>query len=260
MKSPFPGMDPYLEAHWRDVHADFVAISRRRLNERLPGDLVARMEERVVIDEMDPTQQRVIYPDVRVYEDPGESVSASAGGGMAVAEPIIIEVEEEEHTEAYITVVDKSGQLVTVIEFLSPANKRAGADRDAYRRKRGELWQAQVNVVEVDLVRQGAWRAMLRPHIAPARAESAFRVITWRAQPHRIELVPISLRGRLPAVPIPLRPTDPAIPLDLQEVFEEVYRGGRYDHTDYSAACEPPLAEEDGAWAEQLLRDAGRRS
>jgi hypothetical protein len=28
MPNPFPGMDPYLEAHWSDVHARLVIIVR----------------------------------------------------------------------------------------------------------------------------------------------------------------------------------------------------------------------------------------
>jgi hypothetical protein len=29
MPSPFPGMDPYLEVHWRDIHASLIIYSRR---------------------------------------------------------------------------------------------------------------------------------------------------------------------------------------------------------------------------------------
>ena len=29
MASPFPGMDPYLERHWRDVHLSLIAEARR---------------------------------------------------------------------------------------------------------------------------------------------------------------------------------------------------------------------------------------
>ena len=31
MPSPFPGMDPYLEAHWRDVHASLIIYARDAL-------------------------------------------------------------------------------------------------------------------------------------------------------------------------------------------------------------------------------------
>ena len=39
MKSPFPGMDPYLERHWRDVHAELISLARTALNKELPQRL-----------------------------------------------------------------------------------------------------------------------------------------------------------------------------------------------------------------------------
>lgn len=50
MKSPFPGMDPYLERHWRDVHASLAVYARDWLQERLPSGLRARIEERVFVE------------------------------------------------------------------------------------------------------------------------------------------------------------------------------------------------------------------
>src|SRR5947209_12316382 len=50
MKSPFPGMDPYLEQFWPDIHASLIIYSRDQLEEQLPGSLIARVEERVVVE------------------------------------------------------------------------------------------------------------------------------------------------------------------------------------------------------------------
>ena len=36
MKSPFPGMDPYLEQHWGDFHNNLISFAQGMLNERLP--------------------------------------------------------------------------------------------------------------------------------------------------------------------------------------------------------------------------------
>ena len=36
MKSPFPGMDPYLEEFWPDVHASLIIYARDQLEEQLP--------------------------------------------------------------------------------------------------------------------------------------------------------------------------------------------------------------------------------
>ena len=33
MKSPFPGMDPYLEQFWPDIHASLIIYSRDQIEE-----------------------------------------------------------------------------------------------------------------------------------------------------------------------------------------------------------------------------------
>ena len=42
MRSPFPGMDPYLEDRWRDVHSSLVLYARNQLQPQvmplLPGE------------------------------------------------------------------------------------------------------------------------------------------------------------------------------------------------------------------------------
>jgi Protein of unknown function (DUF4058) len=79
MKSPFPGMDPYLERHWGDVHQSAITYIRDWLQPRLPGDLRARAQERVFIDVPDPLRGEY-YPDVRVVERPGRSQVAGSTG------------------------------------------------------------------------------------------------------------------------------------------------------------------------------------
>ena len=47
MRSPFPGMDPYLEKSWRDVYASLIVYMRDSLQPQMPVGLRARVEERV---------------------------------------------------------------------------------------------------------------------------------------------------------------------------------------------------------------------
>ena len=56
MPSPFPGMDPFLEAHWGDIHAALSIYARDQLQQRLPNDLVASVEEYVVLACEDPIE------------------------------------------------------------------------------------------------------------------------------------------------------------------------------------------------------------
>src|SRR5438094_263785 len=83
--SPFPGMDPYLEAHWGDVHHRFVIYASDQIQPQLPADLRARVEERVSIESPSDGNWNVI-PDVRVVERPtAKSRRRDDGGGVAVA-------------------------------------------------------------------------------------------------------------------------------------------------------------------------------
>ena len=263
MKSPFPGMDPYLERYWGDVHGELVALARTALNQSIPAGLIARMEERIVIDSIDYLKPRVIYPDIRVREDPNfyGSGSTAVASAPAVAEPIVLEYDVEEHTETFIEISDaESGTLVTVVEVLSRANKLPGKGRNDYRRKRKELSRAGVNLVEIDLIRRGSWRQLLEPLAAPPRVRTAYRVIVRRGvqtrTSGRAELYPIPLRGRLPVIPVPLRPDDTDVTLDLQSLMEQVYINGRYEYTRYDRPASPPLSKSDGAWAAELIGEA----
>src|SRR5260221_11765603 len=107
MASPFPGMDPYLESHWRDVHASFIIYIRDQLQDLLPRGLFARVEERVFVD-MPDGEGRSMYPDLRVVER-----SNGRGGGavlgessVAVAEPVVIDVGADPMPETYTELVE----------------------------------------------------------------------------------------------------------------------------------------------------------
>lgn len=50
MKSPFPGMGPYLELRWEGVHQALIVYARDAIQPRLPDDLWALAEERVYVD------------------------------------------------------------------------------------------------------------------------------------------------------------------------------------------------------------------
>src|SRR5438270_9378456 len=104
MPSPCPGMDPYLEPHWLDVHTALVGETRRVLNRVLPAGLVARAEERLAIES-----------DEQVFRQIGREMSSHSTAPVVELDPII---------ERYIRIIDDDGQLVSVVEFISPTNKR----------------------------------------------------------------------------------------------------------------------------------------
>jgi hypothetical protein len=153
MASPFPGMDPWLEDFWRDIHARLVIYAADHLQGRLPGDLRARVEERVVVEPMD-DRSRNVYPDVRVVErGRGPALAVAVESGVAVAEPLVMRVASEPMTETFIEIIDVATgkRVVTVLEVLSLANKLPGDSRNQYRQKRKELMAGGVSLVEIDL-------------------------------------------------------------------------------------------------------------
>jgi hypothetical protein len=69
----------------------------------------------------------------------------------------------------------------------------------------------------------------------------------------------LPLRERLPTIRVPLRRSDQPVLLDLQALIDQCYRNGRHDDIDYTQPTLPPLSSEDAAWAESLLKAAGKR-
>ncbi len=211
--------------------------------------------------------RRESYPDIRVFEFPGRrpgtgELIVEENGGVAVADPVLVDLGIESRTESYIDVIDiKSGhRVVTTIEVLSPSNKRPGAGQQLYLQKRQDMKQGGVNTVEIDWLRGGERLLPIDPHRVPATHRSAYQVWTWRAkEPKRLAIFRVSLRERLPAIPIPLRPADADVIVDLQPILDQCYRNGGYDDIDYCVPPVPPLAEDDAVWADAILREKGSR-
>jgi len=258
-------MDPYLEARWGDVHQSLIIYARDAVQPNLPDDLRARVEERVFV-ETEAEQIRRIVPDLHVaqYHPAGARQAGRAGagaGGVGVAEPMMFLLEDEAVTEGYIEIRERGGgKVITVIEFLSPANKVGGEGQKLYLQKQREILHSDTNLVEIDLVRSGQRVIAFPEHRIPPEHRGDCLVCVRCAWSERArELYGLPLRQRLPAIPIPLRQSDRPVLLDLQSLLDQCYRNGRYDDIDYSEPPIPPLAPEDAAWAEALLKTAAKR-
>src|SRR5689334_2532429 len=93
MPSPFPGMDPYLEARglWESVHTVLITACVGSLNRQLPQPYFAQVETRIELVSFDePSSQRL--PDVMVGRgDSAPSPRPGAGDtGIATLEPTTI--------------------------------------------------------------------------------------------------------------------------------------------------------------------------
>lgn len=259
-KNPFPGMNPFFEQQWRDAHARLITYFHDALQERLPADLTVRTEEEVVAIGTD--ERATAYrPDVQVREpwilkEPGATAVATERPPPTLAtEPIRVFLGDEE-TERWLEIREATGRLITVIELLSPSNKLEAADRDRYLRKRRGFISGGVNLVEIDLVRQGApvFPDVIRNVLRGAGA--CYGACVFRAaRPAEHEVYPIRLRERLPAIRVPLRPTDADVVADLQPLIDQCHERGRYHLLNYRLDLDPPLPSEETAWVEGVLRE-----
>jgi hypothetical protein len=259
-KNPFPGMNPFFEQQWRDAHARLITYLHDALQERLPADVTVRTEEEVVAIGAgeSPTTYR---PDVQVREpwtlkEPAAtSVVTEPPPPTLATEPIRVFLGDEE-IERWLEIHEVTGRLITVIELLSPSNKLEAADRDRYLRKRRSFMSGGVNLVEIDLVRQGA---PIFPNVirnVMRRAGACYGVCVFRAaRPAEHEVYPIRLRERLPAIRVPLRPTDADVVADLQPLIDQCHERGRYHLLNYRLDLDPPLSSEEAAWMNGVLRE-----
>ncbi len=235
MASPFPGMDPYLEAHWRDIQARLINQSCDALQGRLPTSLRARVEERVLLETPQGFGDHPLFPDVRVVEyTTKRGLETRPEAGTAVAEPVLVEAESERATETFLEIVDRESgnRVVTVIEFLSPSNKSPGANREQYLRKQREVCSSNANLVEIDLNRFGTHSlAFPLEHLKPSRRTAYMACVRRAERRGKAEVYPLPLWERLPVVKVPLRPQDSDVPLDLQALIELCYRNGAYEGT-----------------------------
>ena len=266
--SPFPGMDPYLQRRWSDVHNKLIAFLGEALTPGLPAGLRARTEERVLLEDEDSDSIGQWYrPDVVVVTArPRVGGDRSAASATSVpdwgAAAVVVELPVEPEVDRWVQIIDTSedNRVVTAIAVLSPANKRRGPLNDLYRRKLKDYARGQVNVVEVDLVRGTRARLSVGRADLPPSRRTPFLIGVRRAPvAERWVCYPVSLRRPIPPIPIPLRPSDADAVMDLQPLLQRAYRAGGHDDIDYTRDPDPPLSPADAAWADALLRTAGRR-
>jgi hypothetical protein len=102
---------------------------------------------------------RHIVPDVHLattYRESDEHPDAFREGETALVEPVVFELDEVEIREGYIEIREADGgKVITVLEFLSPSNKRRGAGQELYLAKQAEVLGSDTSLVEIDLVRAG---------------------------------------------------------------------------------------------------------
>ena len=253
MPSPFPGMNPWIEqaSLWPDFHVAFVPEFRRRLARQVLPKYIVLMEEQIDIHELPSSSPRSLRPDLAVTRpETAPAVAPKIAVGVAELEaPTHLRLPEEDVERVpYLEVRDReSRELVTVVELLSPSNKRREEDRGKYLEKRRSILRSTAHLIEIDLLRD------FDPMPLEGRPNCAYSVLVSRAERRPVvDFWPIGIRDRLPVIPIPLRVPDGEARVDLQEVLHQVYDDAGYAHFIYRGTPVPPLSAEDAEWSRQF--------
>ncbi len=264
MPSPFPGMDPFIEAcgRWESFHPKLIGEIERTLAAALPERYYVDLEVRsyIAIAGTEGKEFPPFLPDVGITARTEET--PAKGTATALAETTETEVVSMqafvamEFRETFIEILesDPEERLVTCIEVLSPSNKRRGSKGwKRYLRKRQSLLLGAANLVELDLLRGGQRMPMMTPW-----PTSPYTLLVSR-QEHAPSCTvrPAYFQRPLPVLPVPLAAPDADIQLDLQSLIATVYARSHYDRRlDYTRPLQPPLTDDESTWLAERLRRA----
>jgi hypothetical protein len=264
MPTLFPGMDPFLERPglWEEVHTGLIVAIQQSLAPLVQPRYRVAIERRVYKAVLATEAGELIgKPDVmlvsggNVREATVDYRVSPAGPG-----PIVVELPApEEIVERYLEIRDvTSGEVITVLELLSPGNKLSFQGRRQYEDKRAAVLGSRTNLVEIDLLRAGRpFPIGAQPADRARLAQAHYRVIVSRAANRPLaDAYVFSVREAIPDLPIPLRPDEPEVMLALNTLLREVYERGRYDLAVDYRQPPPPFADEDIAWMTSLLEQA----
>ncbi len=257
MPSPFPGMDPYLEHPelWPALHHLLISEIARSLSPQLRPKYLVYLEVRMY-ETVDDDLSVIGIPDVSVIQ-PQTAIETTSNVAVAASpkQPITVTIPMPYQVrEAYLEIRERGNEeLITLIEILSPSNKRTGKGRQMYEEKREEILSSRTHLIEIDLLRRGRKMPVIGNHI-----DSHYRVLVCRGNRRpRADLYAFNVQNPMPAFPLPLRSGDIEPIINLQELFTQIYDIASYDlKIDYhNWEVIPALSEADTIWADAWLRD-----
>jgi Protein of unknown function (DUF4058) len=251
MPSPFPGMDPYLENPdlWPEVHHRLISAIAIAIAPTLRPKYRVAIEKRTYLSDPDETIE-VGIPDIAVLTQTTDRTTATAT--LPVPDSITVTLPiPHEMREGYLEIREvATGRVITVLEVLSPTNKRPGKGQDAYEEKRRNVLSSPTHLVEIDLLRSGT-----PPQTIGLKQQSHYRILVGRKE-HRpqAQLYAFNIQQPIPCFSLPLAVNDLEPIVDLNTLLNQIYDQASFDLTlDYASEPNPPLKGSDRTWAKTLL-------
>jgi Protein of unknown function (DUF4058) len=254
-KSPFPGMDPWLEGYlWPDVHNSLAFVIKELLGPQIAPKYVARIEPYIKTDPTPESETGITYQYLALFERNTIVREPELAYGIeSKADRPDLVIPSIKPVEIRIPTVEirdvAKNRLIAAIEILSPVNKKKPGV-DEYHEKRLALHLSGVHLLEIDLLRRG-----IRPLAHPQLPKSDYLMLLMRAGAYQTEAWTVKLQDVLPTLPVPLAAPDPDATLDLKAALDLVYTRGLYHlSVDYRQLPPPPeLPAETLEWVNKFV-------
>jgi len=259
MKSPFPGMNPYLEQSslWSQVHLNLIDAIQKYLLQKLAPHYYVGVEQTTYLSIVPPHNSLIGRPDIFIADDANGTSSPVATHLKTPQTKVVIKPKQfkipqqmEEKRQRYLTVRHiETQEVITVIEIVSPANKIGLVGRKQYEDKCLKILSSLTHFVEIDLLRVGE-RLLI-----DTEETTDYRILVSREQTRpQLDAYLFNLRDPIPTITIPLREVDEEIELPLNQILQAVYIERRYDLIiNYDQPVTPKLSDENQIWVKNCI-------
>lgn len=249
-QGPFPGrIDPWAEAarYFRSLHSEMISALLAIMREPLLNmGYVAGRETSVQIAEGR-------EPDIHIRRDLPSEPTARWNYALAAAEVLAepgVAVEDAAEFEALHIRMLHTGDLVTVLEIVSPGNKTRDHEITAYRERRARLFlEHGINVVELDPT-----RSVKRLTNNSETAAFPYHVAVFLPG-ESVRIIGIPFASALGRFAVPLRGS--VIPVELQDAYTRAYQ---QTTTAWHIQHEGRYTEDDLPFPSSLTDDQRRES
>ncbi len=253
MKSPFPGMNPWLEGYlWPDVHNHLARVFAELLAPKIAPKYVARIDIATIMDNDPDSEIGITYPDVEILQNRNMvQEPVMAYGNLTITEPTFV-MPFKLPIEVRIPIVEvrdtANNKLVTAIEILSPVNKR-NPNLTAYREKIDDLHKKGIHILEIDLLRRG-----IRPFTSQ-KSTGQYQMMLLRAKTNKAAIWSVNIQDSLPILPVPLLAPDPDVPLEIGKAMAIIFERSLYHLSiNYGEKPAPPaFSDADWQWIKSVV-------
>lgn len=252
MKTPFPGMNPYLEhpALWPEMHNQLIAAVADAIAPVVAPRYYVTLVRRTYLLKPDDI---VCFgrPDIALVTQSKPVLASTAPLYNGVLD-VDVQMADEVGEDCLETHEVRTGKLVTLVEVLSPTNKLDKDGREQYEAKRAQVLATRTNLAEIDLLRAGEPMA-----VVGRAARSDYRILVSRGhQRPRAQLYLFSVRQPISQFPLPLLPGEAEPLVDLNAILYALYTRARFNllnlRLDDTQPPLSPLSPADADWAATL--------